>query len=933
MTPTMEERLAAVLRGSDAQAVLHELLAARLTDAPEADVERIRVVFDLTLDEESPELAAVGVELFGFYDEQICELVGRLEGSKSPLLAQIRAEAFAARMIAILGAIEQHAAALSAAPGRQAVAAFQERYRRHVTDHHGLVEPPDFERRRRVPIGELYVQPMIVRLVDNALSPDSGAAGTVSPRQVDLWTLARDIDRTVLLGDPGGGKTTAANALMHYQASDSARKVPFLVTLREFAAVNPPERSVAGHIEHRLANFYQCPAPHGIVARLLQSGSAIVIFDGLDELLDPVGRLEVAAIIERFCAEYPLASILVTSRATDYDQAQLDDRQFARYRIGRFGDEQVEEYVNKWFTLEEGHDEAEAKRSATAFMSESVSVVDLRHNPLMLALMCILYRGQGSLPRDRAGIYEQCSSLLFRKWDARRKIYTGLRANYLIEPALQHIAWWLFNRDQVQPSVTERELVKEVAGFLNARGFESAEEAREAAEEFVGFCRGRMWVFAGSGANVRGEILYSFTHRTFLEYFAAAHLALESDTPERLARTLAPHVARNEWEVVGELAIQIKDHTSSRGAERIYTAMLGERQRRSPTGRAGVLQFLARCLRSVNPPPRTTRALTREVLGHLFAGNPDDSVRHMPLCVLLACCDQQRQIVSDEIGSRVTRMASTADPDIQRKGLSLAIFLPFGEHQTSYGPGLPGGSQLANFWWDRTAEHLRANADTVVTLARDDFDIRLGAIWWNIITIGSALEMPGGLAPLFNPSFGIFGDNWTAFLPQIAGTAMSMGNHIPAAHTAALTDFGYYLTAQPAPPWIHNLTEDLGHYVQFERSEQSRTESAVEPFTDPFAYLGAAVTLCIIIESVEPKPLPGEDRDWIDSILGRLYPYIMQRTSNNSILPREELPIPEPFKNILSDWADRKINFVSRSQSAKKRGASVKKSHRSAESG
>ena len=68
----------------------------------------------------------------------------------------------------------------------------------------------------------------------------------------------------------------------------------------------------------------------------------------------------------------------------------------------------------------------------------------------------------------------------------------------------------------VQPSVTERELVKEVAGFLNARGFESAEEAREAAEEFVGFCRGRMWVFAGSGANVRGEILYSFTHRTFL---------------------------------------------------------------------------------------------------------------------------------------------------------------------------------------------------------------------------------------------------------------------------------------------------------------------------------------------------------------------------------------------------------------------------------
>jgi hypothetical protein len=33
--------------------------------------------------------------------------------------------------------------------------------------------------------------------------------------------------------------------------------------------------------------------------------------------------------------------------------------------------------------------------------------------------------------------------------------------------------------------------------------------------------------------------LYSFTHRTFLEYFAATHLAYDCDAPELLARTLA----------------------------------------------------------------------------------------------------------------------------------------------------------------------------------------------------------------------------------------------------------------------------------------------------------------------------------------------------------------------------------------------------------
>ena len=161
---------------------------------------------------------------------------------------------------------------------------------------------------------------------------------------------------------------------------------------------------------------------------------------------------------------------------------------------------------------------------------------------------------------------------------------------------------------------------------------------------------------------------------------------------------------------------------------------------------------------------------------------------------------------------------------------------------------------------------------------------------------------------------------------------MSMGHNIPAVYTAALADFGHYLTAQPAPPWIHNLTEDLGSYLQYDRSEQSSAESAVDPFADPFAYLGAAVTLCIIVESIEPKPLPAEDRDWLDRILGRLYPYIAHRTSGNSVVPREELPIPEAFKGIFGDWADRKINFITRSQSAKKRGTKSQRSHRSAES-
>ena len=134
---------------------------------------------------------------------------------------------------------------------------------------------------------------------------------------------------------------------MSYYGSEADRRIPFLVTLRNSRRrPAPPERSVAGYIEHKLEVFYQCPAQPGVITHLLLTGAAIVIFDGLDELLDASRRAEVTAIVERFCTEYPLAPVLVTSRLVGYDQARLDDRQFSRYRLGRFTEDQVGESGN-----------------------------------------------------------------------------------------------------------------------------------------------------------------------------------------------------------------------------------------------------------------------------------------------------------------------------------------------------------------------------------------------------------------------------------------------------------------------------------------------------------------------------------------------------------------------------------------------------------
>lgn len=753
-------RLAKILNGDDIQAALQELLAARLTDAPENAAKRVRELLDMTLRAAGSDVAKYAEELANYYDDQICDLVARLEGEEPPLLAQIRSEAFSTYMIAILNAIERHTAALTTRPSQRSEESFLASYRSHVVDHHGKLEPPDFDRRRRIPFQEIYI-PSIITEKHSTIGKTTPAPTATS--SFDIFDLAEKIFRSVLLGQPGGGKTTAANVLMYYFASSTERRVPFLITLREFAAKDPPERSVAGYIEHTLDTFYQCPPPPRLVDLLLLTGRAVVIFDGLDELLDTSRRADVTARVERFCVEYPLTPVLVTSRLIGYDQARLDGTRFTCYWLGEFSEDQVGEYARKWFAQDLEMNVNEAESWANAFLAESASASDLRTNPLMLALLCILYRGEQSLPRDRAEVYEQCALLLFRKWDTRRRIYRELSAEHLLEATLRHLSWWLFTRDDGKSAVTERELNATTTDFLHERGFESIDRAKDAAREFVEFCRGRMWVFTDVGTSSTGERLYAFTHRTFLEYFAAAQIAYESDSPVQLAKLLIPHLARQEWTLLAELAVQIKDSTSNSGAQRIYAAFLGQLNHYpySSSPRAAILEFLASCLESVDPSPSRIRELVRQILEDLFdrerAINPSDyregiRVGYSPtedeerlrgaLRKLVSNCGSYRDTVANEFNAVTTGFLQSGDiisiANAVRFSISLTdIFAP---------SNWPSRAPQRSFWVSHMDTFMRAHPTEVIAAAKVDAYVRSVVAKAGFITTKQALDMPGGLS-------------------------------------------------------------------------------------------------------------------------------------------------------------------------------------------
>lgn len=480
------------------------------------------------------------------------------------------------------------------------------RYRRLCAAAHSSITPPDVATRSQVPIDELYVAPQVIAEYDDEFG------------DLDVMDLVGLLDRTVLLGDPGGGKSTATTVLAHTFASESRSKVPFVVVLREYGKVSG-STSVTKFIESQLDSYYHCAAPAGAVEAILTNGDAVVLFDGLDELLDTSERVKISERVEMFCLAFPHSAALVTSRKVGYSEARLNPTVFREYTIAGFDDDDVVDYANKWFRIQERESGEDSAEIAAHFIEESKSVPDLRRNPLLLALMCIIYRGQRYLPRNRTGVYEACSRLLFESWDRSRGIDAGLDFEMYLEAALKHLAFWMLTNESAEDGVVESALISEAGRFFADNAYDSVFEAQRAAKSFVDFCHGRAWVLSDAGTTRAGETKYKFTHRTFMEYFAASHLTRQFPEPENLASALEAKLARQEWDTVGQLAVHIVNGTATRGGERALRRLMDAATASPRDERENLLDFTARALENLAVPP----VLIRDLVVQSFASYSD----------------------------------------------------------------------------------------------------------------------------------------------------------------------------------------------------------------------------------------------------------------------------------------------------------------------
>jgi hypothetical protein len=438
--------------------------------------------------------------------------------------------------------------------------------------------------------------------IDRTLHP--ALASTVSTDGMSSEALlSRYGGRTVIVGHPGAGKSTFVTHMAYTAAMQSkAVLAPIVIKCRDFGS--EPDLPPIDQIVRSLSVEYSVSTAKEDVEYLLALGRCLVIFDGVDEYVDVQHRRQQIAAIELLAMNFPLASIVCTTRKMGYESAKFRDDLFELLELHEYTDEQVVDYATRWFALMGRPD-----RDRQAFLIESNDIVEIRCNPLMLSLLCTLYRVRGYIPMNRRDVYKECADLLFYGWDALRHIPQPVDNRRYGHNLMEDLAHFFFTFPSAAAGVEERQLVRLVAQYFRDTAGVEEHESLERASNFLEFCATRAWLLTAAGFNSRGQRLFAFTHRTFMEFYTAEALIRRSDSYESARDAIVRAFRSNPSSVLPELMAQAYENRSHRGAESLLRDMI----RNHPGSLFDGVSLEPLCLRILNSTP-VSAPLTRDVL-------------------------------------------------------------------------------------------------------------------------------------------------------------------------------------------------------------------------------------------------------------------------------------------------------------------------------
>jgi predicted NACHT family NTPase len=362
--------------------------------------------------------------------------------------------------------------------------------------------------------------------------------GKVKEERVPGLVAVDRYSKLMILGKPGAGKTTFMKRLaMLCRGGDfQGNQVPIFVTLKDFAEAEG-QPGLLAFIDRQ---WSAC----GITASaedLLNAGRALVLLDGLDEVRD-IDHDRVLALIKDFSHQYRDCLIVITCRIA---AREYTFERFTEIEVADFNEEQIAAFINKWFAIKK--DLPKAARMIEKLKARQ-PVQELATNPLLLTLLCWIFGEGADFPSNRSELYKEGLDVLLKKWDGKRNIERGQVYEKLSltgkENLLSQLAFDTFDRGEYffKQSTAERYIADYICNIPG-----SDDKYLQLDSEAV-----LKSIMAQHGLLVeRAKGVFSFSHLTFHEYFAAKRIVDSSIAKGGEAfQSLASHAGEQRWQEV-----------------------------------------------------------------------------------------------------------------------------------------------------------------------------------------------------------------------------------------------------------------------------------------------------------------------------------------------------------------------------------------------
>ena len=405
-------------------------------------------------------------------------------------------------------------------------------------------------------------------------------------------TLLHDREQAILLGDPGSGKST----FLRYVAGQLARGVrhpepplvltwrtkryfvnvgpneneveeddalvkeilwdgggfiPIMINMRDFARVQHSEaggKAIWSYVASILAKANLADVVP-ILEKKVDEGKILLLLDGIDEV-PAEQRVEVWNRIDDLTNTiYGKCRWLATCRVLSYVESEAPNG-VKPVTLAKFSEDQIDHFIGRWYeALIEASEFDRPKGEGYKRMLQQASrrerLFPLAQNPMLLTIMALVQTYRGTLPDERAMLYQACVETMLLRWQRHKEVVDGQELPIVLdrlgisraelEQLLWEIAWEAHSK---VPEREDRADIPESDVIRITRKYWGKDLSPRAslykAAEFIDYTEKRAHLLIGRGGV--NERVYAFPHRTFQEYLAACYLSSQRRFGREAAR-------------------------------------------------------------------------------------------------------------------------------------------------------------------------------------------------------------------------------------------------------------------------------------------------------------------------------------------------------------------------------------------------------------